>query len=252
MKNKIFIIAAVIAVVMAAGFAGCATTSAETSTPAVTVNMNNDQGIWVSGEGKLTVVPDIATINMGVYAENEKVVDAQSEAAQAIENVMNVLTSNGIEEKDIKTTHYSISQVTRWDNIKQESVVTGYRVSNMISVKIRDVEKAGAVIDAVTAAAGDNTRINGISFSVDNPEQYYAEAREKAVEDAEAKAEQMAQLTGVELGKPVYITENSSSPVYPYPVYREYDMAAGEAVPTAISAGETDIVLNVQINYAIK
>ena len=123
----------------------------------------------------------------------------------------------------------------------------------MISVKIRDVEKAGAVIDAVTAAAGDNTRINGISFSVDNPEQYYAEAREIAMGNAKEKAQQMAQLAGVELGQVVYITESSNSSVYPYTVYRGYDIAASsEAAPTVISAGETDIILNVQINYAIK
>lgn len=248
MKNKVLLIIGLVMIVLLAGLAGCATTSAQSP---VTVNMNSQQGIWVSGEGKVTVTPDIATISLGVYAEAEKVADAQAQAAQDMDNIMAVLKSNGIADKDIQTTYFSVDQVTKWDSVKQESVVTGYRVSNIVTVKIREVDNTGKVIDAVAAAAGDNTRITGISFSVEEPEKYYAEARELAMNDAKAKAESIAELAGVELGEPTYVTESTGTTPYTYPVYKGLDMAASESYTTSISAGETDIILNVQINYTI-
>jgi uncharacterized protein YggE len=121
----------------------------------------------------------------------------------------------------------------------------------MVTAKIRDVEKAGTVIDAVVTAAGDLTRIDSISFTVEDPTEYYAEAREKAVADAQAKAEQLAEAAGVKLGKPSYINESTYIPT---PVYRGDMLEAAMAVPsveTAISPGEMEIALNVQLAYNI-
>jgi uncharacterized protein YggE len=154
-----------------------------------------------------------------------------------------------VAENDIQTQRYSISQRTRWDPEEEQEVIIGYRVTNMVTAKIRDVDGAGSVIDAVVEAGGDLTRIDSLSFSVDDPSAYQEEARAKAIADAKDKAEQLADLAGVSLGKPTYISEDTQ---VPSPVYLR-DAYAGEAaaIQTSISPGEVEVSVTVQVAYAI-
>ena len=205
-------------------------------------------GIWVTGTGKVSVVPDIATLRLGIEAQEVSVADAQSKATEAMNKVMDVLTNNGVADKDIQTQRFSIHRVTKWDRVKEEEIVIGYRVSNIVTAKIRDLDKVGDIIDAVAKAGGDLTRIDSIAFSVDDPSAYHEEAREKAMADAKTKAQQLAKLSGVTLGKPTYISESIQipSPIYPRAVYEEVPVPA-----TPISPGEMEISLTVQVAYAI-
>lgn len=242
----------VVVVLLAVGLAGCAAGS--TATP-VEVKMNSQQvGIWVSGEGKVTAVPDVATISLGISAQADNVSTAQSQASTAMDKVMKALADNGVAKKDIKTQQFNITQVTRWDNVKQVEITTGYRVTNMVTAKIRDIGKAGTVIDAVAAAGGDLTRINNIAFSIDDPTSYKNDARQKALADAKARAEQIAKLAGVTLGKPTYITESSyiPGPVIRADIAKAAPVPAPAAPPTEISAGEQEITVNVQVTYSIQ
>ena len=97
----------------------------------------------------------------------------------------------------------------------------------MVTAKIREVDNTGIIIDAVARVGGDYIRINGISFTLDDPTAYHGEAREKAMADAEAKAEQLAELAGVKLGKPTYISESGAY----MPVVREYYAPAPMPAP---------------------
>jgi uncharacterized protein YggE len=247
-KKYWLVVVSLVLVLAVVGFAGC---SAGPTTIG-TVDINSQQtGIWVNGEGKVTVTPDIATLWLGIEAQATTVAEAQAQAATAMATVMAALAENGVAEKDIQTQYFSIYQVTKWDDNKDEQVVIGYRVTNMVTAKIRDIEQAGPIIDAVATAGGDYTRVNNISFSVDDPDPYYEEARQKAMADAKAKAEQLADLAGVSLGKPTYISEGT---VYPPVVYRDVGMEAMAPVPvptTPISPGEIELTLNVQVAYAI-
>ena len=213
-----------------------------------TVDLNTQQeGIWVNGQGEVTVTPDLATLWLGVEAQADTVTEAQSQAVEAMDNVMTALTDNGVDEDDIQTQYFSIDQVTRWDD--DEIVVIGYRVTNMVIAKIRDIDNVGTIIDAVAEAGGDLTRINNIAFSVDDPSEYYEEAREEAMADAKDKAEQLADLAGIELGQPTYISEGN---IYPPVVYRDAGMAPEEGYTTSISPGEIELTLTVQVAYAIE
>jgi uncharacterized protein YggE len=126
-------------------------------------------------------------------------------------------------------------------------------VDNTVQVKVRKVADTGKVIDAAANVAGDALRINGISFSVDQPEQYYQQVRQLAMTDAATKAQQLASLGHVKLGSPTYISENTGSvqPIY----YAADSSGAGRAtapsVPTPITPGDTEIQLTVQIVYSI-
>lgn len=206
-------------------------------------------GVWVSGEGKVSAVPDIAVLSLGVEAQEMSVAQAQRQARQAMNEIMEVLSDNGVAERDIKTQRFSIDEVWNW--IDNQRVFEGYRVTNMVTAKIRDLNNAGPIIDAVALAGGDLTRINNLYFTIDDPTPQYTEARLLAMQDAMAKAQQMAQIAGVTLGKPTYIAESGGY----IPTPRPYDaMAMPEAAPapTPISPGEMEIRLTVQMAYTIQ
>ena len=249
MKKNWLLAVGLVLVLAIVGLAGC-----ERSVAGEIRGLNlsgQQEGIWVSGQGKVTAVPDIATLRLGIEAQETTVAEAQSQAAGAMDKVMTALTNNGMAKKDIQTQSFNIQKVTRWDDKNQREVIIGYRVTNVVTAKIRDIEKAGTIIDAVAGAGGDLTRIDSISFSVDDPSEYYKQARQKAMTDAKAKAQQLADLAGVTLGKPTYISEGSS---YPVPsgqaVFMEKALAAAPETP--ISPGEMEISLSVQVTYTIK
>jgi len=256
--NKIWLIAVSAGLVLALGIGGIALaqnggSTSSTGTPgSVSVSIPNQQvGIWVTGQGKVTMAPDVAVLQIGVQAQAASVADAQAQASTAMDKVMTALKSNGVAEKDIQTRYFSISQVTKWDDKTQTQIVIGYQVSNSVTAKIRTLDKVGDVIDAVAEAGGDLTRINGITFTIDDPTAAMQQARDLAMADAKAKAQQLAKDGGVTLGKPTYISDSSYVPVPPqYGVPTAIDKSAG-SVATPISPGEMDITVNVQVTYAI-
>ena len=255
--KKLWLLSIGVALALILGIAGLvvAQTAGDTDTTtapgSVSVSIPNQQvGIWVNGLGKVSVMPDLGILQLGVEAQADTVVTAQSQAATAMNAVIAALKANGVADKDIQTRYFSINKVTRWDDEKSTEIVIGYRVSNTVTVKVRAMDKMGAVIDDVAEAGGDLTRINSISFTVEDPTNYEKEAREKAMADAKAKAEQLAALGGINLGKPTYISESNYS--YPTPVYYESRDAAGMSKETPIVAGEMDITVNVQVTYSIK
>ncbi|MFC1967148.1 SIMPL domain-containing protein [Chloroflexota bacterium] len=248
MKQKILLLVVALTLTVAViGVSGCSQGSVPTEVKLV----SQQEGIWVNGTGKIYAAPDVATLSLGIEAQQASVTEAQAQAAVAMEKVKAALKDNGVAEKDIQTRNFNIYKVTRWDRDKEQEEVTGYRVTNMVTAKVRQLDKVGAVIDAVAMAGGDLTRIDNISFSIDDMTAYYQQARQEAMADAKAKAVQMAELAGVKLGKPSYITENS---YVPSPIYRQDMLEATAGAPkaeTSISPGEMEITLNVQVAYAI-
>jgi uncharacterized protein YggE len=255
--KKFWLLPIVIGLVLALGMAGLALAqntgddSNVTDSPSsVNVSIPNQQvGIWVSGQGKVTAIPDLGILQLGIEAQADTVAAAQGQASEAMNMVVDALKIKGVAEKDIQTQYFTINKVTRWDDKGQIEVVIGYRVSNTVNVKVRALDKTGAIIDSVAVAGGDLIRINGISFTVEDPTSLQVEAREKAMADAKAKAEQLAILGGVTLGKPTYISESYTSFITP----KYYDSReAGMSSETPISTGELDITISVQVTYAIK
>jgi uncharacterized protein len=212
------------------------------TSPGGDANSSQNSGIWVTGEGKVTVVPDVAILNVGVEAQADTVAQAQSEATTAMNAIKSELSSHSVADKDIQTQYYSIYPVRTYVPDTGEEKLTGYRVTNMLTVKVRKVEDTATIIDAVASAGGNFIRIDSISFTVDDPVPSQKEAREKALADARDKAQQIAAKADLKLGDPTYINETSS--YYPYPIPATYELA----VPmigggTSISPGETTITV---------
>lgn len=226
-------------------------------------------GIWVSGNGKASGAPDVAVVSLGVESVEDTAATARANAAAAMRRVTTALTGAKVASADIQTRYFNISpryqsvEVERCDSDSDgeaekeqaskescykvwENRLIGYSVSNQATVKIRDLGNVGGIIDAVAEAAGNLVRINGINFSIDDPKDLQDEARANAVKDMQRRAESLAELSGVKLGRLVYITEGASyNP--PQPLYGRAEMAFASAdTSTSISPGELDISATVQ------
>ena len=119
-------------------------------------------------------------------------------------------------------------------------------------MQVRNLDSVGSLIDGVTGVGGDLIRFQGVSFSIGDTKALEIEAREAAAADLMAKATQIANLTGVILGKPVYIAEVSHSAPKPFVMADQLSFARAAAVETPILAGELDVVITLQARYAIQ
>lgn len=250
----------VLAVLAAAAMVSAACTAGADPTaapPPVVVQQGpsavQQTGIWVDGAGSVTAEPDVANLSFGVEARADTVAPARAEAASAMDAVIASLRGNGVADRDIQTSYFSIEPITVYEegaNGERTPRIVGYRVANFATATVREVASVGAIIDDAAEAGGDAIRINGIGFSVDDPRPLEVEARKLALEDATAKAEQIASVMNVTLGEPIYVSQQGGSPV----VFRA---AAPEAMfaadaSTSISAGEQEISIWVQVVFAIE
>ena len=135
---------------------------------------------------------------------------------------------------------------------EREQVIIGYQVTNQLMVKLRDLDAAGSVIDEVTAAGGNLIRFQGINFTIDDTEALQDEARAAAIGDMMDKANQVATLTGVELGKLINISETGGQPRVSFDSLERVSFASAKADPTPIMAGELEVTVTVQALYAIR
>jgi uncharacterized protein YggE len=208
----------------------------------------NSIGISVSGRGEVFGTPDTLTINLGVSVLRDDVSTATGDAADLAERLIAALTNRGVEDRDVQTSNYSIHPEYDWSGEQRRLV--GYRVNNTVSAKIRDLDRAGEIIDAATAAGGDDVVVNGLSFSLEDNDELIVAAREAAWQDALAKAQQLASLSGTTLGTPVSISESFSSE--PPPIYYERAPEAGaDAAFTPIEPGQETVTVNLQVRFAI-
>ncbi len=213
-------------------------------------------GVWVSGTGAVTVEPDIGVLSFSVETRADTVAPARSEAAAAMEAVIASLKANGIQDRDIQTRQFRIQPITVFREIisgpnRGERIpeIVGYLVTNSASAKIRDIGTIGPVIDDAAEAGGDAIRINSISFSLDDPKPLEVQARDLALEDAMEKAQQIAQVTGVSLGDPVFISESGGSPLV---TQTRLDAVLEASSGTPISVGETQVTMRVQMVFPIQ
>lgn len=217
--------------------------------------------ISVNGEGEVVSIPDVATFSFAVSVDAKVVSDAQKQVTEKVDSILAELKTLGIEEKDIKTTDYSV-----WPKYSYEATMCslgsycppaqqrqdGYTVSHGISVKVRKTEDVGKAF----ALVGDNgaTNLSGISFTVDDEEKVLDEARAKAINDAKEKAEMLADELGVRLVRVVSYYDNIGGGPMPY--YAEG--MGGDMVRTSASSapsipvGENKVVMNVTVVYEIR
>ena len=206
------------------------------------------KGITVQGTGTITMSPDLATISVGVLTQASHAAQAQAEASAAMVKVIAAVKDEGIADADLATEWISLQPMYAYSS--DGSVpprVTGYQASQSLSVKVRHIDGAGAVIDAAVGAGA--TQVSGIGFSVADPTAATAQARVAAMVDARQHAAALAQAAGVSLGSIISVTEVATPMPVPFP-YAGGDLAA-PGVRTPVQVGTTDLQVVVQATFAI-
>ena len=202
--------------------------------------------LTVNGTGEVRAVPDQAQLSTGVLTQAATAAAALAANSRAMNAVFDTLKRAGIAEKNIQTSNFSVSPQYGSARPNGAPHITGYQVSNTVTVMVDKLDKVGPALDALVAA-GSN-QIDGPSFSIADPKPLLAKAREEAVKDATARAQTLAAASGVTLGPIVSISEGGGySP--PQPMYRMAMTAA--APPPPVAGGEESVSASVSITWDI-
>jgi len=202
--------------------------------------------IAITGHGEARGRPDIATIQAGVTTNAPTAAAALSANSTRMSAVFAALKRLGVPDRNIQTSGFSVfPQYTNGDNNNARRL-TGYQVSNTVSVRLEDVDRTGPALDALVSAGAN--QMNSIGFDIAKPEPLLDQARAKAVADARHRAEVYARAAGLSLGSIQSISENGAS-APPRPMYRVAMMAA-EAAPVA--PGEESLSANVTMVWEIR
>jgi uncharacterized protein YggE len=209
----------------------------------------DSKGIFVTGEGEVTVKPDVAYITLGVETQLRTAQDAQRENARLIGQMITKLTSLGIAREKIETSNYNLWPVRNFVKSSGTEQVVGYRVTNQVLITVTELDKLGSVVDAAVSAGANN--VQGISFSVRDAARAKAEAMKAAAKDARVKAEALAESMGLSLSGIISMTDQNVS-VTPPRVFKEAFQASAADAGTQVTPGDLKVQASVQVNFAIK
>jgi uncharacterized protein YggE len=206
--------------------------------------------IVVTGEGEAAVAPDLALLSLSVMREAKTARAALDANNDAMAAVIAAMKAAGIAERDLQTAGIQISPRYNYTNKPdggQEAELVAYQVTNTLSVRVRDIDKTGEILDkAVSLGVNEG---GGISFTNENPASALAEARKKAVADATAKARTLAEAAGVHIGRVLEITDQNVAPP-PMPMSAKAFDAARASVP--VQAGENSYKVQVNMIFELK
>jgi uncharacterized protein YggE len=199
--------------------------------------------ISVSASGKISVIPDVARVSLGVTVTKPKIKDARSGAATRMTDIIAAAKALGVADADIQTV--GLNLYPQYANGSSTKIV-GYTVANQIQITVRDLDKVDEVVDGAMAKGA--TDINGISFDVADPAKAIDDARVAAIAAAKVSAQAMASAAGVTLGTVVLITDGSAASP-PSPMF--YGALRSADTPTPIQAGSQDISATVTVVFSI-
>jgi uncharacterized protein len=202
----------------------------------------------IMAEGEVTRTPDVATIAAGVITQARSAASAMSQNAERMARTIAALKQAGVADRDIQTSSISLNPQYRYAQ-NLPPAITGYQASNQVSVRFRDIKRAGAILDALVAVGAN--QINGPSFGVDKPEAALDEARTAAMAKARARAELYARAAGLGVKRILAISESASAPP-PYPMPVMQAARAEKAADTAIEAGEQRLAVTVSVSFELQ
>ncbi|MQG15642.1 MAG: DUF541 domain-containing protein [SAR202 cluster bacterium] len=218
---------------------------------------SNESGIIVTGNSTIELKPDMATLSLGVESSASTVSEARNNASGSINNMLNVMRQAGIDDEDIQTTSFNIYPQYEYIEIRDDGRVrgvqelTGFTVSNMVTITINNLEDIGEIIDKITDAGGNDVRFNGINFGIQDPVPYQSDLRKLAIEDGISKASQLAEYSGVKLGRITMIADYSSqtSISSDIGVFTERSMAMAS---TNINPGSLNLSMRIDMVFQIE
>lgn len=210
--------------------------------------------ISVSGEGKVTATPDLATVNVGVLSQGTTAVDVKNQNNDKVNKVIAFIKQQGISDKDISTSQYSFYPQQDYNNGTPR--ITGYQGNQAVTVKVRGVDKDQSVLEKILDGAVNNgaNEINGVNLTVEKPTDLQNEARRLAIADAKKKAQELAREAGLNLGKVVSIAESNVG--YPVPMPYALGMGGGgvaeKSIAPSIEPGSQEITETMTVVFEVK
>lgn len=209
--------------------------------------------IAVSADAKVSASPDIAMLSFGIQTGRQPSAKVAMDIMKKnMAAVIEAVKKAGVEEKDIATESFWLSPA--YDYVTGSQVPRGFEASQSLRVKVRDLDKAGDVLSAATAAGANQA--GSINFSIDNPDALNAAAREKAIEKAKAKAEVLAKNLGMSLGRMVGFSEGGYGMPMPMMMGKaNMDMGGGAMAETAsvpLPPGEQEVQTSVTLSYELR
>ncbi len=215
-----------------------------------------ERTITVVGIGKASGKPDIAHVTVGIETQAPLLQKAVDDNKSKMTALLDTLKKLGLADKDIRTSNYRVYTERTTPPAAPVATEGGasntdqmiYHVTNQVDVVVRDVSKLGDVLDQAVAAGANN--IYGVNFSVEDTAKLEADARTNAVADAKARAQSLAQLSGVQLSDVMSVSEVISNPVYPMDYNSAKGMGGGGSTP--VQPGELEISTSIQVTYAVK
>ncbi len=204
--------------------------------------------IIVTGAGEASGSPDIAFLNLGVETEGATAAEALRKNSAQMEATLKSLRDAGVDKKDIQTSNLNVGAKFDYSRNDGPPKIIGYQATNTVSVKIKNIDKAGSIIDRAVGVGAN--RLDSISFGFADAKPLLNSARKAAVADARERAALYADAAGVKLGPVIQISDSYSAAPGPIPVMAR--MAAEDASRTPISVGESSMAASVTIIYAIE
>lgn len=204
--------------------------------------------IQVSGEGKVTAAPNIASIEIGITNQNANAAAAQDENNKKMNAVVAAMKKLGIADADLKTANYSV--YPQYDYTGGQQQLKSYTVSQTLQVKIRDLSKVSDVLK-VAAESGSN-QVSGLAFTVDDLANLRRQARDKALVEARHNAEQIAARLGVRIGRVTSYYESPSGNQPPMPYYAKEGMGGvTDVAAPSIQPGSNEVIMNVSVTFEL-
>ncbi len=217
--------------------------------------------VTVSGEGKIDATPDIASLMGSVITTAKTAPEAEQQNSQKATAVVNYLKTNGVDQKDIKTGQFSVNPQYQYSaDIQCEAgkscpprkppEIVSYEVRNSVTVKVRDLKKAGDLLSGMIAAGAND--VNGPRFSIDDPNAVEAQARQKAIANAKEKAAVLAKDLGLKLGKVVDFNEGGGAGYQPYALQKSLSSSGATPTTLPIEPGSQDVRITVSVTYELR
>jgi uncharacterized protein YggE len=220
-------------------------------------NNKTENVITITGHGEVQAVPGIANVSFTIKKEAKTVKDAQIQVKAIEKKVLESLNVNKVALSDIKTTNASFNPKYEYKNVicnqyscPSNSVIVGYEAYESISLKIRDVDTVGKIIEDLGAVGV--TELTGPNFTVDKEDDYKIKARKQAIDDAQLKAKVLAKDLGIRLGKMTSFNESGNYPMPMYAKTMSLDSAVGSSAPAVLPVGENTISSDVTLTYEIR
>lgn len=206
--------------------------------------------ITVSGHSRISVKPDLALVDLGMYSEGNTVADVQSGNTQKMNAIIDAIKAMGVKDADIQTANYNLQPKIDWTGGKQN--ITGYTLTQSVDVKVRDLNKVGDVIQKAVGLGAN--QVNGVQFTVDDPTALQDQVRLKAIEDARTKAGALATALDLHLIKVVTFNESGGAipPPFPYGMGGADMLSSAKAVAPSTQPGSLDVDMNVAVTFEVR